>query len=308
MSSDHLGPLVQQLLTTSQHRVILAWEETKHRCEEAVDLLQANHVVLVQASDEGKLSVPSTFVPLEETLGRGEEMLKVLRQIEALDLPRPFVLVLLCRASSSRRLVQTLKRHLPEDVGQRANGPTGGCSGFLPSTDISLFPLPPDFRTACEEAQRFPSQCFEEARWLQMEGVHLPERCLKALDRLKPSWRDEVATSRISADVVVLTRIDRVEEGIAKSSGKASMADRELMLRQVLDRKIEDVCMRLDVPRTAVHFIENYHSGVLDLEQEVRNISVDFHALKILSQCCSHADTFIAQALQDLRPAPCAIQ
>jgi len=107
---------------------------------------------------------------------------------------------------------------------------------------------------------------------------------------------------------VVLTRIDRVEEGIAKSSGKVSMADRELMLRQVLDRKIEDVCMRLDVPRTAVHFIENYHSGVLDLEQEVRNISVDFHALKILSQCCSHADAFIAQALQDLRQPACAVQ
>ncbi|CAK9064432.1 Hypothetical protein SCF082_LOCUS33171 [Durusdinium trenchii] len=107
---------------------------------------------------------------------------------------------------------------------------------------------------------------------------------------------------------VVLTRIDRVEEGIAKSSGKASMADRELMLRQVLDRKIEDVCVRLDVPRTAVHFIENYHSGVLNLEQEVRNISVDFHALKILSQCCSHADAFIAQALQDLRQPACILQ
>eukprot|EP00913_Durusdinium_trenchii_P021142 g19865.t1 len=98
-----------------------------------------------------------------------------------------------------------------------------------------------------------------------------------------------------------MINILRRKEGIAKSSGKASMADRELMLRQVLDRKIEDVCVRLDVPRTAVHFIENYHSGVLNLEQEVRNISVDFHALKILSQCCSHADAFIAQALQDLR-------
>ena len=54
--------------------------------------------------------------------------------------------------------------------------------------------------------------------------------------------------------------------------------------------------------QSKVHFIENYHSGVIGLEQEarqikafcqnedlhfagqVRNISVDFHALKILSQ------------------------
>ncbi|CAE7730293.1 unnamed protein product [Symbiodinium sp. CCMP2456] len=86
------------------------------------------------------------------------------------------------------------------------------------------------------------------------------------------------------------------------------MADREMKLRQVLDKKIEDVCMKLDVPRTAVHFIENYHSGVIGLEQEVRNISVDFHALKILSQCCSHADAFIAQALRDIRAPACAIQ
>jgi len=110
---------------------------------------------------------------------------------------------------------------------------------------------------------------------------------------------------------VVLTRIDRVEENITKAGppgAQASMADRELKLRQVLDKKIEDVCMRLDVPRTAVHFIENYHSGVIGLEQQVRNISVDFHALKILSQCCSHADAFIAQALRDIRAPACSIQ
>ncbi|CAE7467013.1 unnamed protein product [Symbiodinium natans] len=109
---------------------------------------------------------------------------------------------------------------------------------------------------------------------------------------------------------VVLTRIDRVEESITKAGnqGASSIADREMKLRQVLDKKIEDVCMKLDVPRTAVHFIENYHSGVIGLEQEVRNISVDFHALKILSQCCSHADAFIAQALRDIRAPACAIQ
>eukprot|EP00931_Biecheleriopsis_adriatica_P105130 TRINITY_DN79707_c0_g1_i1.p1 TRINITY_DN79707_c0_g1~~TRINITY_DN79707_c0_g1_i1.p1 ORF type:complete len:381 (+),score=89.07 TRINITY_DN79707_c0_g1_i1:137-1144(+) len=109
---------------------------------------------------------------------------------------------------------------------------------------------------------------------------------------------------------VVLTRIDRVEENTAKSSGSASLADRELKLRQVLDKKIEDICIKLDVSRNAVHFIENYHSGVLGVDQEVRNVSVDFHALKILSQCCSHADAFVAEALreQQQRPPACTLQ
>ncbi|CAE8717797.1 unnamed protein product [Polarella glacialis] len=96
---------------------------------------------------------------------------------------------------------------------------------------------------------------------------------------------------------VVLTRIDRVEESIAKSSAGSSSADQELKLRQVLDKKIEDIVMKLDVSRTAVHFIENYHSGV-GSAHEARNVSVDFHGLKILTQCCSHADAFVAQSLR----------
>ncbi|CAK0806877.1 unnamed protein product, partial [Prorocentrum cordatum] len=61
---------------------------------------------------------------------------------------------------------------------------------------------------------------------------------------------------------VVLTRIDRVEENLvqAASHGDAGedAADPELRLRQVLDRKIEDVVVKLGVPRGSVHFIENY--------------------------------------------------
>eukprot|EP00930_Biecheleria_cincta_P077109 TRINITY_DN64366_c0_g1_i1.p1 TRINITY_DN64366_c0_g1~~TRINITY_DN64366_c0_g1_i1.p1 ORF type:complete len:367 (+),score=84.64 TRINITY_DN64366_c0_g1_i1:27-1127(+) len=107
---------------------------------------------------------------------------------------------------------------------------------------------------------------------------------------------------------VVLTRIDRVEEALTKASGPASMADRELRLRQVLDKKIEDIVMKLGVVRTSVHFIENYHSGV-GLESEVRNVSVDFHALKILMQCCSHADEFVASALSSSqRQSACVLQ
>merc|ERR1712050_54415 len=106
---------------------------------------------------------------------------------------------------------------------------------------------------------------------------------------------------------VVLTRIDRVEEKLIKQGGVAVDAgEAELRLRQVLDKKIEDIVTKLDVARTAVHFIENYHqAGVYD---ESRNVSVDFHALKILTQCCSHADAFIAAHLRATKQPTCSLQ
>lgn len=105
---------------------------------------------------------------------------------------------------------------------------------------------------------------------------------------------------------VVLTRIDRVEEKLIKQGGVADDAEAELRLRQVLDKKIEDIVMKLDVSRTAVHFIENYHQG--GVYEEGRNVSVDFHALKILTQCCSHADAFIGQHLQRTKQPNCSLQ
>jgi len=122
---------------------------------------------------------------------------------------------------------------------------------------------------------------------------------------------------------VVLTRIDRVEESLCRTSQEAgardplastgSSGDPNLRLRQVLDRKIEDVVAKLDVARNAVHFIENYHTGGGSVAQG-RNASVDFHALKILTQCCQHADAFVAQSIEGgsrdatARPAGCILQ
>jgi len=105
---------------------------------------------------------------------------------------------------------------------------------------------------------------------------------------------------------VVLTRIDRVEEKLIKQGGAADAAEAELRLRQVLDKKIEDIVMKLDVSRTAVHFIENYHQG--GVYEEGRNVSVDFHGLKILTQCCSHADAFIAAHLRSTKQPNCTLQ
>merc|ERR1712196_208772 len=47
---------------------------------------------------------------------------------------------------------------------------------------------------------------------------------------------------------VVLSRIDRVEEQLFNNARGADAAEVELRLRQVLDKKIEDVVTRLDVP------------------------------------------------------------
>jgi len=125
-------------------------------------------------------------------------------------------------------------------------------------------------------------------------------------------YRDIIQMSRSKGYVypqVVLTRIDRVEEQLAKAVGSDSSVDPELRLRQVLDKKIEDIVMKLDVSRTSVHFIENYHSGGGTVA-EGRNVSVDFHALKILTQCCSHADAFVMQSLRSAPPRPglCSLQ
>eukprot|EP00448_Togula_jolla_P010308 CAMPEP_0170616264 /NCGR_PEP_ID=MMETSP0224-20130122/25778_1 /TAXON_ID=285029 /ORGANISM="Togula jolla, Strain CCCM 725" /LENGTH=351 /DNA_ID=CAMNT_0010942051 /DNA_START=28 /DNA_END=1079 /DNA_ORIENTATION=+ len=117
-------------------------------------------------------------------------------------------------------------------------------------------------------------------------------------------YREIIAMARqkgYSYPQVVLTRIDRVEESLAKSNGSVDPGEAELRLRQVLDNKIENVVMKLDVSRSSVHFIENYHSS--GSWAQGRNVSVDFHALKILTQCCSHADAFVAQSLRAQKPA-----
>lgn len=103
---------------------------------------------------------------------------------------------------------------------------------------------------------------------------------------------------------VVLTRIDRVEESLAKTAGASD--DPELRLRQVLDRKIEDVVLKLEVSRSSVHFVENYHAGAMG--SEGHNVAVEYHALKVLTQCLNNASTFISQSLRSPQKSPCLLQ
>lgn len=104
---------------------------------------------------------------------------------------------------------------------------------------------------------------------------------------------------------VILTRIDRVEEELTKSS--TGCEDPELRLREALDKKIEGVVANLGIPRTSVHFIENYHTGTSRTAED-RNVSVEFHALKLLDQCCSYADDFVSHNLQSTPKPGCAVQ
>ena len=62
----------------------------------------------------------------------------------------------------------------------------------------------------------------------------------------------------------MLTRIDKIEEKLEKMYSKQGKlvddSEKEHKLREVIDMKIESVVLKLGIPRSSVHFIENYHS------------------------------------------------
>ncbi|CEM02672.1 unnamed protein product [Vitrella brassicaformis CCMP3155] len=97
---------------------------------------------------------------------------------------------------------------------------------------------------------------------------------------------------------IVLTRIDKVEQQLPQD---VSQAEAEVILRQRLDSKIEAVVLNLGVSRSSVHFIENYHADGM-----CQDLSIDFHALRVLHECVQHGDTFIRSAMKN-RPR-CVIQ
>ncbi len=56
--------------------------------------------------------------------------------------------------------------------------------------------------------------------------------------------------------------------------------EREQKMREVIDMKIESVVLKLGVPRSSVHFIENYHE---DMEHS-NNITIDHRVLRLLHE------------------------
>lgn len=90
---------------------------------------------------------------------------------------------------------------------------------------------------------------------------------------------------------VVLTRIDKVEKDI----------EAEEELREILDMKIESVVLKLGIPRSSVHFIENYHEGKFEPE-----LNIDFHSLRLLHESVQQTDAFLQSQLRE-KPS-CEIQ
>ena len=66
------------------------------------------------------------------------------------------------------------------------------------------------------------------------------------------------------------------------------MSDRNSVVNNLKDQKIEKVIDILGVKRSNVHFIENYHSGI---EENV--IEIDYHALKTLGDLINISEQFI---------------
>ena len=85
--------------------------------------------------------------------------------------------------------------------------------------------------------------------------------------------------------------------------------EREHKLREVIDTKIEKVVLSLGLPRSSVHFIENYKSSFdlntvdpenLDADdQELfysdldNKLTIDYRALRLLHECTTQGESFM---------------
>jgi predicted GTPase len=87
---------------------------------------------------------------------------------------------------------------------------------------------------------------------------------------------------------VILTRIDVFEKHIYDKHKSHPISERNSVLNNLKDQKIERIIDILGVKRSNVHFIENYHS---DIEENV--IEIDYHALKTLSDFINLSEQFI---------------
>ena len=100
----------------------------------------------------------------------------------------------------------------------------------------------------------------------------------------------------------MLTCIDKVERKFLAEWDYLNLDDfeREQKLREVIDMKIESVVLKLGVPRSSVHFIENYH-------EEVRqgSITIDHRVLRLLHEATQQADSYLMQNLRE--KSSCAI-
>ena len=91
---------------------------------------------------------------------------------------------------------------------------------------------------------------------------------------------------------IVLTRIDIFEKNLNERNKKLSATERNGIVNKFKDQKIAELIDLLDVKRSHVHFIENYHSNI---EESI--IEIDYHALKTLGDIINVSEQFIINYL-----------
>lgn len=94
----------------------------------------------------------------------------------------------------------------------------------------------------------------------------------------------------------MLTRVDKVEEKLDREYQKKGIEgfDRESKLREIIDTKIELVVSKLNIPRSSVHFLENYHE-----KHNTSDISIDYYALKLLEETVKQGENYISAKLKE---------
>ena len=88
---------------------------------------------------------------------------------------------------------------------------------------------------------------------------------------------------------VVLTRIDLFEKMVNKRYKNLPVSERNVQLNMLKDQKIEKVIETLNVNRSNIHFIENYHGE----NQKDNNLEIDYHILKSLVDILNSSESYM---------------
>ena len=88
---------------------------------------------------------------------------------------------------------------------------------------------------------------------------------------------------------VVLTRIDVFEKMVNKRYNHLPKSERNAKLNILKDKKIEKIIEILNVNRSNIHFIENYHGE----NQKENNLEIDYHILKALIDILNTSELYM---------------
>lgn len=93
---------------------------------------------------------------------------------------------------------------------------------------------------------------------------------------------------------IVLTRIDVFEKNLSKGNKDINPNEINGIINKHKDKKIAEIIDLLNVKRSNVHFIENYHNINEENENE---IEIDYQALKTLGDIMNNSEQFIINYL-----------